>query len=62
VTLTNAGATHSTFVALVVLTIAAVILVVPSFALLFTLQSRRVLTRSEDNPPNAASSRRLRLR
>ena len=62
VTLTNAGATHSTFVALVVLAIAAVIVVVPSFALLFALQSRRVLTGSEENPPTAASSRRLRLR
>ena len=36
VTLTNAGATQATFVALVVVAIAAVILVVPSFALLYT--------------------------
>jgi cytochrome d ubiquinol oxidase subunit II len=55
VTLTNAGATHSTFVALVVLAIAAVILVVPSFALLFALQSRRVLAGGEERPPTAAS-------
>ena len=44
VTLTNAGATQATYVALVVVAIAAVILVVPSFALLFTLQGRRMLT------------------
>jgi cytochrome d ubiquinol oxidase subunit II len=43
VTLTNAGATQATFVALVVVAIAAVILVVPSFALLFALQRRRML-------------------
>ncbi len=47
VTLTNAGATQATFVALVVVAIAAVILVVPSFALLFTLQSRRLLGADE---------------
>jgi cytochrome bd ubiquinol oxidase subunit II len=43
VTLTSAGATQATFEALVVVAIAAVILVVPSFALLFTLQGRRML-------------------
>jgi cytochrome bd ubiquinol oxidase subunit II len=43
VTLTNAGATQATFAALVVVAIAAVILVVPSFALLFALQRRRML-------------------
>jgi len=43
VTLTNAGATQATFVALVVVAVAAVILVIPSFALLFTLQGHRVL-------------------
>jgi cytochrome d ubiquinol oxidase subunit II len=43
VTLTSAGATQATFVALVVVAIAAVILVVPSFALLFILQGRRML-------------------
>jgi cytochrome bd ubiquinol oxidase subunit II len=42
-TLTSSGATQATFVALVVVAIAAVILVVPSFALLFTLQGRRML-------------------
>jgi cytochrome bd ubiquinol oxidase subunit II len=39
-TLTTVGATQATFVALVVVAIAAVILVVPSFALLYTLQGR----------------------
>jgi cytochrome d ubiquinol oxidase subunit II len=43
VTLTSAGAPQTTFVALVVVAIAAVILLVPSFALLFTLQDRRML-------------------
>jgi cytochrome bd ubiquinol oxidase subunit II len=43
VTLTNAGATQATFVALVVVAVAAAILVVPSFILLFTLQGRRML-------------------
>jgi cytochrome d ubiquinol oxidase subunit II len=42
-TLASAGATRATFVALVVVAIAAVILVVPSFALPFTLQGRRLL-------------------
>jgi cytochrome d ubiquinol oxidase subunit II len=47
-TLTSSGATQATFVALVVVAIAAVILVVPSFALLFTLQGRRML--GDDGP------------
>jgi cytochrome d ubiquinol oxidase subunit II len=54
VTLTNAGATQATFVALVVVAIAAVILVVPSFALLFTLQGRRMLSGDEQGTPPAA--------
>ncbi len=57
VTLTNAGATQATFVALVVVAIAAVILVVPSFGLLFSLQSRRLLGDGEQGTPPAASSR-----
>jgi cytochrome bd ubiquinol oxidase subunit II len=44
VTLSNAGAPHATLVVLVVVFIVALLLVVPSFALLFTLQSRRLLT------------------
>jgi cytochrome d ubiquinol oxidase subunit II len=43
VTLTSAGATQATFVALVAVAIVAVLLVVPSFALLYTLQGRRML-------------------
>jgi hypothetical protein len=43
VTLSNAGAPHSTLVALVVLFVAVVLLVGPSFALLFMLQGRQVL-------------------
>jgi cytochrome bd ubiquinol oxidase subunit II len=42
-TLNNSGATDNTFVALVVVTILAVVLVVPSFVLLFILQHRQML-------------------
>ena len=48
VTLTNAGAPASTLVALVVLFIVALVLIGPSFALLFTLQGRRLLGAGED--------------
>jgi cytochrome d ubiquinol oxidase subunit II len=58
VTLTTAGATQATFVALVVVAIAAVVLVVPSFALLFVLQGRRMLGGSDQRTPPAASSSR----
>jgi len=43
VTLSNAGAPHATLVALIVLFAAAVVIVGPSFALLFSLQGRRLL-------------------
>jgi cytochrome d ubiquinol oxidase subunit II len=43
VTLSNAGAPDSTLVAIVVLFIVAVVIVGPSFALLFSLQGRRLL-------------------
>lgn len=43
-TLTNAGAPRSMFVALVVLSIIALLLLGPSFVLLFTLQSRGTLS------------------
>jgi cytochrome bd ubiquinol oxidase subunit II len=43
VTLSNAGAPHTTLVAIVWLSVAAVVLVGPSFALLFSLQERRLL-------------------
>ena len=56
VTLTNAGATQATFVALVVVAIAAVILVVPSFALLYSLQGRRLLSGDEQGLPATAAS------
>ncbi len=58
VTLTNAGATQATFVALVVVAIAAVILVVPSFVLLYSMQGRRMLGGSEPGTPPAAGSGR----
>ncbi len=47
VTLTNAGAPHATLTALVVLFVAVVVLIGPSFALLFWLQSRQVLSGGE---------------
>jgi cytochrome bd ubiquinol oxidase subunit II len=43
VTLSNAGAPHATLVAIVVLFVVAVVIVGPSFALLFSLQGRRLL-------------------
>jgi cytochrome d ubiquinol oxidase subunit II len=43
VTLSNAGAPHATLVAIVVLFAVAVVIVGPSFALLFSLQGRRLL-------------------
>ena len=43
VTLGHAGAPHSTLVAVIVIAVLVVVLVVPSFALLFWLQSRQVL-------------------
>ena len=56
VTLTSAGATQATFTALVVVAIAAVILVVPSFALLYSLQGRRLLSGDEQGLPATAAS------
>ena len=56
VTLASAGGTHATFVALIVVAIAAVILVVPSFALLFSLQSRRLLGAGEQGTLSAAAA------
>ena len=49
VTIDNAGAPHSTLVALIVVFVAALVLVGPSFVLLFSLQSRRALRSGE--PP-----------
>jgi cytochrome bd ubiquinol oxidase subunit II len=47
VTLSNAGAPHATLVAIVVLFAVAVVVVGPSFALLFSLQGRRLLYADE---------------
>jgi cytochrome bd ubiquinol oxidase subunit II len=47
-TLTNAGAPHATLAAIVILSAAVVLLSGPSFALLFTLQSRRLLHAGEE--------------
>jgi cytochrome d ubiquinol oxidase subunit II len=63
VTLANAGAPHATLIALIVVFIAAVLLVGPSFGLLFTLQSRRLLDAghhgalSADHPAEPAAAR-----
>jgi cytochrome d ubiquinol oxidase subunit II len=54
VTLANAGAPHTTLVALIVVFTTAALLVGPSFALLFTLQSRRMLGPGEHGTPPAA--------
>jgi hypothetical protein len=43
VALSNAGAPHATLVAIVVLFAGVVVIVGPSFALLFSLQGRRLL-------------------
>jgi cytochrome bd ubiquinol oxidase subunit II len=47
VTLSNAGALHPTLVAVIVVAVVAALVVVPSFALLFTLQGRRLLHAGE---------------
>jgi cytochrome bd ubiquinol oxidase subunit II len=67
VNLANAGAPHATLVAIVWLFVAAVVLVGPSFALLFTLHGRQILGASDvtampgisparDTPPAAGQS------
>ncbi len=56
VTLTNAGAQHATLIALIAVFIAAVLLVGPSFTLLFTLQSRRLLGADEHGTLPAAAA------
>jgi cytochrome d ubiquinol oxidase subunit II len=53
-TLANAGAPHATLVAIIVVFTAAALLVGPSFALLFTMQSRRLLGPGEHGTPPAA--------
>jgi cytochrome bd ubiquinol oxidase subunit II len=54
VTLANAGAPHATLVALIAVFIAAGLLVGPSFALLFSMQSRRLLGAGEEGMLPAA--------
>ena len=56
VTLANAGAPHATLVAIIVVFTAAALLVGPSFALLFTMQSRRLLGAGEGGPLPAAAA------
>jgi cytochrome d ubiquinol oxidase subunit II len=53
-TLSNAGAPHASLVAIVVVFIVAVVLLGPSFALLFTLQSRQVLVDADQQPISPA--------
>jgi cytochrome bd ubiquinol oxidase subunit II len=55
VTLANAGAPHATLVALVVLFVAVVVLIGPSFALLFILQGRRLLGAGDEGTLVAGS-------
>jgi cytochrome bd ubiquinol oxidase subunit II len=50
ITLSNAGAPHSTLLAVIIVFIAAAVLIGPSFALLFSLQGRRLL-HSPEAPP-----------
>ncbi len=50
VTLSNAGAPHTTLVAIVVLSVVAVLIIGPSFALLFSLQGRRLLYSDDVGP------------
>ena len=56
VTLSNAGAPDSTLVAIVVLAIIAALLIGPPFALLYTLQGRRLLGAGEQAAPPAATA------
>jgi cytochrome d ubiquinol oxidase subunit II len=51
VTLSNAGAPHPTLVAIIVLAVIVALVIVPSFALLFTLQSRQLL-QADEVPPH----------
>jgi cytochrome bd ubiquinol oxidase subunit II len=58
VTLSNAGAPDSTLVAIVVLFIIAALVIGPPFALLYTLQGRRLLGGGEPAAPPAATAGR----
>jgi cytochrome d ubiquinol oxidase subunit II len=56
VTLTNAGAPHDSLVALIVVFVVAVVLIGPSFALLFALQSRRLLGADDHGTASVAAT------
>jgi cytochrome d ubiquinol oxidase subunit II len=56
VTLTNAGAPQATLVALVVWSVVVVLVIGPSFALLFALQGRRLLHADEAEALPAVTS------
>jgi cytochrome bd ubiquinol oxidase subunit II len=58
VMLSNAGAPDATLVALVILFAVAVLLIGPSFALLFSLQNRRLLQAGEPGTPAAGIAAR----
>jgi cytochrome bd ubiquinol oxidase subunit II len=58
VTLSNAGAPDATLVALVILFVVAVLLIGPSFALLYTMQNRRLLGAGEPGGPAGLAARR----
>jgi cytochrome bd ubiquinol oxidase subunit II len=58
VTLGNAGAPDATLVALVILFVVAVLLIGPSFALLYTMQNRRLLRAGEPGGPAGLAARR----
>jgi cytochrome d ubiquinol oxidase subunit II len=62
VTLTNAGAPQATFDALVVLFVIAVLLIGPSFALLYNLQGRRLLSGEPAPATSAVESTAARRR
>jgi cytochrome bd ubiquinol oxidase subunit II len=62
VTLTSAGAPQATFDALIVLFVIAVLLVGPSFALLYNLQGRRLLADEPAPATSAVKSATLRRR
>ena len=57
-TLTNAGAPHATLAAIIWLGVAAVLIVGPSYALLLTLQGRRLLGGGEQAAPPATTAGR----
>jgi len=60
VTLSNAGAPHATLVALIVLFAVVVLIIGPSFALLFALQSRSLLHAGDSGTALAAAASRTR--